>query len=145
MGHSLGGRGVTQVSYEMYKRYSKDYFNKLVIFSGGAGVIYPSKDSEMARNYFSHKPVKGFGEPDTATGDFFEWINKAGDYRVLKDADHGSVIEKGMLLDENNDKVDAGTYTVKAIFTVQKGYKYFTPNPYKVQGISIKTTKARRR
>ena len=110
MGHSLGGRGVTQVSYEMYKRYSKDYFNKLVIFSGGGGVIYPSKDSEMARNYFSHKPVKGFGEPDTATGDFFEWINKAGDYRVLKDADHGSVIEKGMLLDENNDKVSDIVY-----------------------------------
>ena len=42
---------------------------------------------------------------------------------------------------ENNDKVDAGTYTVKATFTVQEGYKYFTPNP-KTATLTIKKAEA---
>ncbi len=110
MGHSLGARGVTEVAYEMRKKYSTDYFSKLVTMSGGEGIIYPSRDSEDAHSYFSTKDVKGFGEPDTASKKFYDWINKSDDYRLMENADHGTVTSKAMLLDENNDGVSDLVY-----------------------------------
>ena len=110
MGHSLGSRGVTEVAYEMQKKYSYDYFSKLVLMSGGEGTIYPSKDSENARSYFISKPSKGFSEPATATGSFFEWINRPNDYKMISNASHGTIIEKAMTLDENNDGISDLVY-----------------------------------
>ncbi len=104
-GYSLGGRGVTSVAYEMQKRFSKDYFSKLLVMSSGSGAIYPSKDSKEGKAYFKSKDIKGFAEPGTNTKDFFDWIGKPEKYRELKNATHGTIAEKVFTLDENKNKI----------------------------------------
>jgi hypothetical protein len=110
MGHSMGSRGVTEVSYEMKKKYSYDYFSKLVLMSGGKETIYPSINSEEGHAYFTSKESKGFGEPETATKEFFEWIGRPNDYRMISDASHGTITQKAMTLDENNDGISDLVY-----------------------------------
>lgn len=111
MGHSIGGNGVVHTSYEMQKKYRRDYFSKLVIFSGTGmdQLKYPKNDLESGLKYFSSKEIKGYSENEKSKP-FFEWIGKPNNFRLISGTSHTELPRVAMSLDENNDKVSDIVY-----------------------------------
>ncbi len=109
MGHSMGGDGVVHVSYEMQKKYSYDYFNKLVIMSGTNSLKYPSNDIESGLTYFKNKEVIGYAEKELCKP-FFEWIGKPENFKYMKGISHSNVPSVAMKLDENKDGISDISY-----------------------------------
>ena len=104
MGHSIGGNGVVYLSYEMQNKYGVDYFNKLVIMSGTRDLKYPNNNLESGYNYFSKKEVLGYSV-DLRCKRFFTWINEEENFKLYKGTSHGSIPEKALTDDSNNDGV----------------------------------------
>ena len=109
MGHSMGGDGVVHVSYEMQKKYSYDYFNKLVIMSGTNDLKYPSNDKESGLAYFKNKEIRGYSENGNCKP-FFEWTGKLDNYISMKGTSHGNVPKVALELDENKDGISDLVY-----------------------------------
>jgi predicted peptidase len=106
MGHSLGGNGVVYMSYEMQKRYSHDYFSKLVIMSGTESLKYPSNDIESGYNYFSKKDVRGYTDKyNLECEKFFIWIGKHENYKYYPSTSHGDIPRQALTEDLNGDGV----------------------------------------